>query len=89
MVYVPYLSRMVVLIVPYPLLILTNWSNVQMEMKIIYLLNKVTEDGYHLWTFKEILDHPVQKGWKILYGRQVTIRHKGRDLRTRQCYQGR
>ena len=25
--------------------------------EIINLLNKETEDGYHLWTFKEILDH--------------------------------
>jgi len=25
--------------------------------ELINLLNKETEDGYHLWTFKEILDH--------------------------------
>ena len=25
------------------------------------LLNKETEDGYHLWTFKEILDHRFRK----------------------------
>ena len=41
--------------------------SVQMEMKtityeeMIHLLNKETEDGYHLWTFKEILNHHVWK----------------------------
>jgi len=29
--------------------------------EIINLLNKETEDGYHLWTFKEILDHRFRK----------------------------
>ena len=29
--------------------------------EIINLLNKATEDGYHLWTFKEILDHRFRK----------------------------
>ena len=29
--------------------------------EIINLLNKETEDGYHLWTFKEILDHRLVK----------------------------
>ena len=29
--------------------------------EIINLLNKENEDGYHLWTFKEILDHRFRK----------------------------
>ena len=27
-------------------------------------MNKETEDGYHLWTFKEILDHRIRKNGK-------------------------
>ena len=29
--------------------------------EIINMLNKETEDGYHLWTFKEILNHRLVK----------------------------
>jgi len=32
--------------------------------ELINLLNKEAEDGYHLWTFKEILDHHIRKKGK-------------------------
>ena len=32
--------------------------------EITNLLNKETEDGYHLWTFKEILNHRLVKNDK-------------------------
>ena len=41
--------------------------------EIINLLNKKTEDGYHLWTFKEILNH------------RLTIRLMGSRLWKLKC----